>query len=93
MDSTRAATPPQESPATPGSRSATVTIDGKQLPPPPMKFGGVIGCDTRTPVDDSYEVPFQFTGKIDRLTFKLGPEQLMEADHAAKAEALASLHS
>ena len=27
----------------PGSPSATVTIDGKQLPPPPMpKFGGVI---------------------------------------------------
>ena len=27
---------------TPGSPSATVTIDGKQIPPPPMKFGGVI---------------------------------------------------
>src|SRR6476620_10071748 len=27
---------------TPGSPSATTTIDGKQLPPPPMKFGGVI---------------------------------------------------
>ena len=26
----------------PGSSSATVTIDGKQIPPPPMKFGGVI---------------------------------------------------
>ena len=26
----------------PGSPSATVTIDGKQLPPPPMPFGGVI---------------------------------------------------
>src|SRR5208337_3475371 len=26
----------------PGSPSATVTIDGKQLPPPPMGFGGVI---------------------------------------------------
>src|SRR5882724_8948752 len=25
-----------------GSPSATVTLDGKQLPPPPMKFGGVI---------------------------------------------------
>src|SRR6202050_2648447 len=38
-----------------------------------------IGCDTRTPVDDSYELPFHFTGTIDRLTFKLGPEQLIEA--------------
>jgi arylsulfatase len=27
---------------TPGSRSATTTIDGKQLPPPDPKFGGVI---------------------------------------------------
>ena len=25
-----------------GSPSATVTIDGKQIPPPPIKFGGVI---------------------------------------------------
>src|SRR6266566_4491505 len=27
---------------TPGSTDATVTIDGKQIPPPPMPFGGVI---------------------------------------------------
>src|SRR5437868_372737 len=26
----------------PGSPSATVTLDGKQLPPPPLPFGGVI---------------------------------------------------
>src|SRR5271169_3936156 len=26
----------------PGSPSATITLDGKQLPPPPTKFGGVI---------------------------------------------------
>ena len=26
----------------PGSPSATMTIDGKQLPPPPLPFGGVI---------------------------------------------------
>ena len=34
--------PGQQINGTPGSPSATVTIDGKQLPPPPMKFGGVI---------------------------------------------------
>jgi hypothetical protein len=28
--------------ATPGSPSATTTLDGKQLPPLPSKFGGVI---------------------------------------------------
>ena len=26
----------------PGAPSATMTIDGKQLPPPPPKFGGTI---------------------------------------------------
>src|SRR5438552_9086395 len=28
--------------STPGAPSATVTIDGKQIPPPPLPFGGVI---------------------------------------------------
>lgn len=32
----------QQVTGTPGSPSATTTIDGKQLPPPPQKFGGVI---------------------------------------------------
>jgi hypothetical protein len=32
----------QEVTGTPGSPSATTTIDGKQLPAPPPKFGGVI---------------------------------------------------
>jgi len=35
-----------------------------------------IGSDTRTTVDDSYKLPFRFTGKIDKLTYKLGPEQM-----------------
>src|SRR5947208_9254934 len=34
--------PAQQINGTPGSPSATVTIDGKQIPPPPMPFGGVI---------------------------------------------------
>jgi len=38
--------------------------------------------DTRTPVDDNdYQVPFHFTGRIAKLTFKLGPEQLTEDDY------------
>jgi arylsulfatase len=32
----------QEITGVPGSPGATTTIDGKQLPPPPPKFGGVI---------------------------------------------------
>jgi arylsulfatase A-like enzyme len=39
-----------------------------------------VGVDTRTPVDRSYEIPFRFTGKIDELTFKLGPSQLTEEE-------------
>lgn len=35
-----------------------------------------IGSDSRTTVDDSYKLPFRFTGKIDKLTYKLGPEQM-----------------
>jgi len=40
-----------------------------------------VGVDTRTGVDDNdYQVPFRFNGKIDKLTFKLGPPQITEAD-------------
>jgi arylsulfatase len=31
-----------------------------------------VGVDTRTSVDDSYQVPFAFTGKLDKVTIKLG---------------------
>src|SRR5438445_12603855 len=34
--------PAQQVTGTPGSPGATTTIDGKQLPPPDPKFGGVI---------------------------------------------------
>lgn len=33
--------------STPGSPAGTITIDGKQLPPPPQKFGGVIKEDAK----------------------------------------------
>jgi arylsulfatase A-like enzyme len=52
-----------------------------------------IGIDTRTSVDDNdYQVPFQFTGKIVKLTYKLGPEQLTEADRKVMQQALAKAH-
>ena len=36
-----------------------------------------VGVDTRTPVDDKdYQVPFRFTGTLDKLTVKSGPPQL-----------------
>jgi arylsulfatase A-like enzyme len=40
---TTAPTLAQQTTGTPGSPSATTTIDGKYLPPPPPKFGGEIG--------------------------------------------------
>jgi hypothetical protein len=41
-----------------------------------------VGMDTRTPVDDNdYQVPFTFTGKILKLTYKIGPPQVTAADH------------
>jgi arylsulfatase A-like enzyme len=50
-----------------------------------------IGSDTRTGVDDDdYQVPFAFTGTLDKLTFNLGPEQLTDADRKIIAERLAA---
>ena len=49
-----------------------------------------VGVDTRTPVDFSYDVPFRFNGKIDKLTFKLGPIQLTEEDLVKLRKAVAA---
>ena len=46
--------------------------------------------DTRTGVDDfEYRVLFQFTGTIDKLTYKIGPEQMSAEEHRAAAEMIA----
>jgi len=40
-----------------------------------------IGSDTGTPVvDEDYQVPFKFTGKIDKLTFAIEPPKLTPED-------------
>jgi len=40
-----------------------------------------IGADTGTPVDDrDYQVPFKFTGKLDKLTLKIDRPKLTPAD-------------
>ena len=42
------------------------------------------GVDTRTGVDDKdYQPPFRFTGKLDKLTIKLGPSRMLPADEKA----------
>ncbi len=39
-----------------------------------------IGADTGTPVSDDYQVPFRFTGKLDRLTLTIDRPQLSPED-------------
>jgi arylsulfatase A-like enzyme len=51
-----------------------------------------VGLDTRSGVDNSYELPFKFTGTINKLTFELGPSQLSEVEQKAAAHALATAH-
>ena len=61
-------------------------VDTKPMPKSlPVGIGWVetfnVGIDTGTSVDgQDYQVPFPFTGKIDKLTVKLGPEELTPAE-------------
>jgi len=48
-----------------------------------------IGSDTRTGVDNSYQLPFTFTGTINKVTFKLGPSQMSVAEQKAANAAIA----
>ena len=49
---------------------------------PGWRSPGYGACvDTGTAVDEQdYQVPFGFTGKIDKVTVKLGPEELTAAE-------------
>jgi len=80
-----------------------LTVDGKEVDrktikytiplimPPDESFD--IGLDTRTPVDYTYDVPFQFTGTIDKLTFNLGPSQLSAEDQKKVDDAIARVNN
>ncbi|HSQ99744.1 MAG TPA: arylsulfatase [Sphingomicrobium sp.] len=80
--------------------TGVLTVDGKVLAEQKMEHtipflmaldeSFDIGMDTRTPVDESYKLPFKFTGTINALTYKLGPEQLTEADREAMQQAVAA---
>ncbi len=86
------------------SGTGVLKIDGKQVASQKMEHTTPlilawdenldVGSDTGTPVDDrDYQVPFAFTGKIDKITLtidrpKLSPEdqkKLMEAQHNNRA--------
>ena len=66
--------------------TGVLSVDGKEVARNSMEHGTPItfaedetfdiGQDTRTPlalIEYRYDVPFKFTGKINKLTFKLGP--------------------
>jgi arylsulfatase A-like enzyme len=72
--------------------TGVLTVDGKESARNTMEHSTPItfpedetfdvGLDTRTGVallEYRYDSPFKFTGKIDRLTFELGPDQASEA--------------
>jgi len=48
-----------------------------------------IGMDTRSPVVEfAYDLPFRFSGNIDTLRYKIGPDQLNPQDKKAATEAV-----
>ena len=64
------------------------------LPPPSMPFSTMpgrfsldetfdVGEDTGTPVSEDYDVPFKFTGQIEKVVINLGGPKLAAADQKA----------
>jgi len=51
-----------------------------------------IGMDTRTPVDESYKLPFKFGGTINKVTYRLGPQQLTADQREVVERAVAAAH-
>ena len=70
--------------------TVTMTVDGKEVArgrierTTPLRFSMDetfdVGEDTGTPVNLSYDVPFKFTGQIERITINLGQMKLGAAD-------------
>jgi hypothetical protein len=80
------------------SGTGTLTVDGQVVSTQKMEHTVPlilpvdetfdIGSDTGTPVDDAdYQVPFKFTGKLDKLTIKLEPPVLTPEDEKRLKEA------
>jgi hypothetical protein len=75
--------------------TGTLSVDGKQVAQAklehtvPVRYaldeGLDVGEDTGTPVNLTYDVPFKFTGKIDKVTIDLQPMETATAlEHAQK---------
>jgi arylsulfatase len=78
--------------------TGTLKVDGKEISTQTMErtvpltlpwdetFD--IGADTGTPVDDQdYQVPFKFTGKLDKLTITIEPPKLTAEDEKKLSDA------
>ena len=82
--------------------TGVLTVDGKVLAKQKMEHtipflmsldeSLDIGMDTRTPVDESYKLPFKFTRTINKVTYKIGPEQLTAKDREEMQRKLATAH-
>jgi hypothetical protein len=78
--------------------TGTLTVDGKVVATQPMERSVPlilpvdetfdIGSKTGTPVDDrDYQIPFTFTGKINKLTVSVEPPKLTPEDEKKLADA------
>jgi arylsulfatase len=85
------------------SGKGVLSVDGKEVARNSMEHGTPItfpedesfdvGSDTRTGVamlEYRYEVPFKFTGKIDKLAFKLEPDQRAAPEPRAELGSVAA---
>jgi arylsulfatase len=81
--------------------TGTISVDGKQVAQGrldrtvPLRFSldetFDVGEDTGTPVNLSYDVPFKFTGTIERVVINLGQTKLGAADQQKLKDADAKL--
>ena len=70
--------------------SGTISVDGKQVTQgridrtTPLRFSidetFDVGEDTGTPVSMDYDVPFKFTGQIEKVVINLGETKLSDVD-------------
>jgi len=80
--------------------TGTLFVDGKQVASGRIEHtqccvfsadeGADVGVDEGTPVAD-YQVPFRFTGKIDRVTVEVAEMKTAEADEATTARRVATV--
>ncbi|RZU42150.1 arylsulfatase [Edaphobacter modestus] len=74
-----------------GKNVATGKIDQTQCCVFSADEGADVGEDEGTPVTEAYQVPFKFTGKIDKVTIDLKETTPAVADEAGKSRSVATL--